>query len=108
MGFVYVHVSSIHALCKYLRCDPAIPVTVDTLQNPSASEGLNTTTVTRIVTPTPTICVTCKAPRISEGRKKTTATRIATPTPAIPVIVHVFLKSQRFTQNTFFDRKNVF
>ena len=32
---------------------PAIPVTVDSFQNPSASEGHKTATVTSVVTPTP-------------------------------------------------------
>ena len=68
----------------------AIPVTVDTFQNPTTSESLKTTTVTGVVTSTTTIRVTVhtfQAPRESEGRKATTVTRIATLTPAIPVTV---------------------
>ena len=68
----------------------AIPVTVDTFQNPTTSESLKTTTVTGIVTSTTAIRVTVhtfQAPRKSEGRKATTVTRIATLTPAIPVTV---------------------
>ena len=68
----------------------AIPVTVDTFQNPTTSESLKTTAVTGIVTSTTTIRVTVhtfQAPRESEGRKARTATRIATLTPAMPVTV---------------------
>ena len=76
---------------------PAIPVTVDSFQNPSASEGHKTAAVTSVVTSTPTISAIAnifqlQAPRGSEGRKATTVTRSATPTPAIPVTVDMVPK----------------
>ena len=73
--------------------DPTFPVCAGAIPHPKGSDDLETMTVTRIVTPTPTIGLianifpAAKDLKGSEGRKALTVTSIATPTLAIPVTV---------------------